>query len=139
MAPAPVAPPQAAPLPVAPPRDVDRLHSNSNRDLREGQRLVSADTSHQLVMQADGNLVCYRRGVSKSVWKSDTCNKGQGPFCFVMQEDRNAVIYGKHGAIWATNTCKCGVGPAALVMQDDGNVVLYGGNGHALWASAWKK
>lgn len=76
---------------VPPTPEVDTLHSNSNSQLNEGQKLVSSDKSHQLVMQHDGNLVCYHhRG---SVWSSHTNNKCAGPFCLVMQEDRNAVIY----------------------------------------------
>ena len=118
---------------VPPTPEVDTLHSNSNSQLEEGQKLVSSDKSHQLVMQHDGNLVCYRHG--GSVWSSHTNNKCAGPFCLVMQEDRNAVIYAhEHKSLWATGTCNHGIGPATLVMQNDGNIVIYGNDHGVIWS-----
>lgn len=108
------------------------LQSNSNSTLAEGQKLLSQDKSHALVMQGDGNLVCYNGG--SPVWASQTYSPGTGPFQLVMQEDRNAVIYGASGPIWATGTDRHGVAPSSLVMQDDGNIVIYGGDGRAVWS-----
>lgn len=110
----------------------DSLHSNSTNTLAEGQKLLSQDKSHALVMQGDGNLVCYNGG--SPVWDSQTRSPGTGPFQLVMQEDRNAVIYGASGPIWATGTDRHGTEPSSFVMQNDGNVVIYSGDGRALWS-----
>ena len=119
------------------PREVinadDTLHSNSNGELREGQKLVSRNQAHVLVMQGDGNLVYYNGG--RAPWSSNTGGKGSGPYCLVMQGDNNAVVYGQGGSvIWTTNTHGRGAAPARLVMQDDGNIVIYGANGKVIWA-----
>ena len=87
------------------------LQSNSNSTLVEGQKLLSQDKSHALVMQGDGNLVCYNGGFP--VWTSQTYSPDTGPFQSVMQEDRSAVICG------AIGTDRHGVAPSSLVMQDD--------------------
>ena len=68
------------------------------------------------------------------MWASQTYSPGAGPFQLVMQEDRNAVIYGASGPIWATGTDRHGVAPSSLVMQDDGNIVIYDGEGRAIWS-----
>lgn len=112
----------------------ESLQSNGNNTLAEGQKLLSRDKSHALVMQGDGNLVCYNSGAA--VWASKTYNPGTGPFQLVMQEDRNAVIYGPRGALWATGTDGHGVGPASFVMQDDGKIVIVGGDKQRIWTSA---
>ena len=112
----------------------ESLQSNSNNTLAEGQKLVSRDKSHALVMQGDGNLVCYNGGAA--VWASKTYNPGTGPFQLVMQQDRNAVIYGPRGAIWATGTDGHGTAPASFVMQDDGKIVIIVGDGQRIWNSS---
>ena len=112
---------------------VDTLHSDGNRELPQGQKLTSRNQAHELCMQGDGNLVHYNGG--RAVWSSGTCNIGSGPYCLVLQEDRNLVVYGQNGSvIWTTNTHGRGTGPARLVMQDDDNLVIYGGNGRVIWA-----
>lgn len=119
------------------PREVvnapDALHSVNNSQLPEGQKLMSRNQAHALVMQGDGNLVYYNGGGAP--WASDTGGRGSGPYCLVMQGDNNAVIYGQGGVpIWGSNTNGRGVGPAQLVMQDDGNIVIYDAKGKVLWA-----
>ena len=112
----------------------DTLHSDHKhtRELAGGQELVSKDKAHKLVMQRDGNLVCYHS--DKPVWSTQT-NRGAGPFTLVMQADRNLVRYGAgHASTWSTKTCNHGVHPASLVMQNDGNIVLYDGQHKALWS-----
>lgn len=113
--------------------DVDAVHSNANRELAQGQKLTSRNQAHILVMQHDGNLVHYNGG--RAVWSSETGGKGSGPYCLVLQEDNNAVVYGQGGSvIWATNTNGRGSAPARFVMQDDGNIVMYGASGKVIWA-----
>ena len=105
--------------PNAPPGDT--LHST--RELAEGQKLVSADQKHHLIMQRDGNFVCYYR--DKSIWSSKTAHKACGPYTLAMQEDRNLVVYATpRNPIWHTGTNIRGVGPARPVMRDDENIVI---------------
>ena len=110
----------------------DTLHGRDNNVLAQDEKLVSADKAHCLIMQNDGNLVCYRG--NKPVWSSNTARKGCGPYTLVMQDDRNLVIYGAaHDPIWNTRTQGQGSGPARLVMQNDGNVVVYDARKKVLW------
>lgn len=110
----------------------DTLHGQHNEVLAQGEKLVSQDQAHCLVMHHDGNLVCYHG--TRPVWASGSEHRGCGPYSLVMQHDRNLVIYGgAHGSTWKSGTHGKGTGPARLVMQNDGNVVVYDAHNHVLW------
>lgn len=95
--------------------------------MRDGMALRSLNGQYQLVMQADGNLVLYRRADSAALWGSTSNGPDRE---LVMQHDGNLVIYGPGGAVWASHTT--GYPNVRLLVQDDGNLVLYS-NGRALW------
>ena len=99
----------------------------TNRVLRRGMSLQSADGRYTLVLQAtDGNFVLY--GPSGALWAS-----GRAADFVVMQGDGNLVGYTNGGvATWASNTA--GSGGNRLVVQDDGNVVIYSPS-RAVWAT----
>ena len=90
--------------------------------LLPGQRLISADSKHSLVLQPDGNLVLYSAG-------NPTWSTGVRGNRAVMQGDGNFVLYLSDGIttvpVWHTNTAKK-AGSSRLVLQDDGNLVMYG-------------
>ncbi|PYC67045.1 hypothetical protein C7C46_30535 [Streptomyces tateyamensis] len=96
----------------------------------------------RLAMQADGNLVLYRKSDGAAIWSANTFNN---PGAYLsMQTDGNLVLYRSGGsatsnwALWTPNTW--GNPGAYFLVQDDGNLVVYraGGGpaaGGALWAS----
>ncbi|MFI9274952.1 glycoside hydrolase domain-containing protein [Kitasatospora sp. NPDC052896] len=96
----------------------------------------------ELMMQADGNLVMYRKADGAVLWSTNT--SGNSGAYVTMQADGNFVVYRKGGgpsaggALWSSGTWN---NPGAYaIMQDDGNLVVYrqGGGattGGALWAS----
>jgi hypothetical protein len=97
--------------------------------LTAGQYLWSRLDNHRLIMQGDGNLVQYEKGVA--VWASNT----QGnPGAFVqMQTDGNLVVYRADGAaLWSTRTH--GTDARLFAVQNDGNLVLYALDGRVIWA-----
>jgi glucose/arabinose dehydrogenase len=97
--------------------------------LRSGQSVASDSGRFLLVMQGDGNLVVYDRGVGP-IWA--TYSRTPGSYLAV-QSDGNVVVYDLSGrAVWATMTYS--PTPTQLVMQDDGNLVLYAGT-RPLWDS----
>lgn len=57
--------------------------------LPPGRSLFSADRSHELLMQADGNLVLYRRRDSRVVWTSGTSHSS----------GRAEVVFGQYGEL----------------------------------------
>ncbi|RKE21063.1 glycoside hydrolase domain-containing protein [Streptomyces sp. TLI_171] len=109
------------------------------RRFTAGQWTQSATT--RLVMQADGNLVLYRRSDGAALWSSNTW--GHAGAYALMQADGNLVVYraGRSdpgGALWSTGTW--GNAGAYAVLQDDANFVVYRKNGGpavggAVWAS----
>ncbi|MDH6112728.1 hypothetical protein P3T36_007619 [Kitasatospora sp. MAP12-15] len=113
---------------------------NPGGTLADGQWTQGALT--KLIMQADGNLVIYRKSDGVPIWSTQT-NNNRGDYA-IMQTDGNLVVYkaggssSTGGALWDSKTY---YNPGAyLVMQDDGNLVIYkqGGtsaNGGFLWAS----
>lgn len=110
--------------------------------LNEGQRLVSPNGSHYLVMQADGNLCIYTSS-DRFVWCS-MVTKGGGSY-LTMQADGNLVVYDRNNqAVWATETqaffdAKYGTSewkPVRAVLADDGTLGLYTGANKKVWSSA---
>ncbi len=103
--------------------------------LTPGAWLLSADRSHGLAFQPDGNLVAYAPGY-RPLWSSGTY--GNPGARFVLQSDGNAVVYARDGrALWDAGTY--GNPGATLRVQDDGNVVLYRANGSAAWFTGWDR
>ncbi|MFF7634362.1 trypsin-like serine protease [Kitasatospora sp. NPDC008050] len=94
-----------------------------------------------LEMQADGNLVLYRKSDGASLWNSGTA--GNPGAWLAMQSDGNLVVYkagggGGNGGLWASGTWWAA--GAYLKLQDDGNLVVYkkeGGEGigGAIWST----
>lgn len=93
-----------------------------------GESVASADGSHVLVHQTDGNVVLYDG--TKAVW--DTSTQSAETDTFVLQDDGNLVLYTEDGVpLWHSRTQSA---DAFARVQDDGNVVIYGAEG-PLWAS----
>lgn len=112
-------------------------------------------------MQADGNLVVYKKGGTNAAWASHTKDKG-GEY-LELQNDGNLVIYKKDGSpVWSTGTHEqlsnmllhlngnvgyeqtirkneyllSANGKYKLLLQDDGNLVLLKTNDNTVtWAS----
>jgi hypothetical protein len=98
----------------------------------------SQSASAWLILQADGNLVIYRKRDGAATWSSGT--GGHPGAVMQMQRDGNLVIYwgvapgNKYGpALWSSGTWN---NPGAYsLLQDDGNFVVYAADGHALWST----
>jgi hypothetical protein len=127
-------PPRAdVPDPTTSPADSD--HMTGGQTLTGGQWLMSADRTHGLAFQADGNLVAYGPN-SRALWSSRTY--GNPGATLRMQADGNLVVYAASGAVlWHAGTY--GNPGATLTVQDDGNVVLYRSNGTAAWFTGWDR
>ena len=80
-------------------------------------------------MQADGNLVLYRRSDMRVLWNSET--QGRGGDRVVMQGDGNLVIYDGGTARWNSHTN--GHPGSALALQADGNMVVYAPGARWIW------
>ncbi|MFI9273301.1 hypothetical protein ACIGXM_21650 [Kitasatospora sp. NPDC052896] len=115
----------------------DTLASNTGLP---GGTWVESNTTW-LVMQADGNLVLYRKSDGAALWSTGTWNH---PGMVAVMDSQGALdIYGDNQIIWSTRTWNS---PGAYAkVQDDGNVVVYQQNGGpstggALWQSGtWGK
>lgn len=110
-------------------------HLTANETLQHGQFIVSHNGIYQVIFQADGNLVLYKRypGMPlRPLWASNTAGH-TGDRC-IMQADGNLVLYDPgNKPIWASNTN--GHAQSRLIIQDDGNLVIYAPNNSPLWAS----
>lgn len=94
-----------------------------------GYALVAPNSTYNLQMQGDGNLVIYLNGVAQ--WSTGT-NGNFGAYG-VMQNDGNLVIYSAGGStLWARPGASRVPG-SRLVMQSDGNLVIYTPSGSAPW------
>lgn len=103
--------------------------------LTGGQWLMSADRTHGLAFQTDGNLVAYGPN-SRVLWSSHTY--GHPGAVLKMQADGNAVIYAFSGRVlWNAGTY--GNPGATLKVQNDGNVVIYRSNSSAAWFTGWDR
>jgi hypothetical protein len=95
-----------------------------------GQSVLSANGSHQLVMQSDGNLVVYSSD-GRALWTSRSAGRGAA---FVAGADGNLAVVDRTGhPVWTSATGRKGAG--RLLVQNDGNVVLYRNSGGVLWAT----
>jgi len=98
--------------------------------LQPGQTIASSNGQYRLVMQSDGNLVCYGRDGS-SRWSSQTA--GIRDVRLVMQGDGNLVLYSGSTPVWSTNTW--GHAGAHLQLGDTGVLDLIAANGGFLWST----
>ncbi len=105
----------------------------ANQTLYVNQSLYSSDSTHQLIMQPDGNLVLYNNsnGGHRWIWQSYTYGSGSNNY-LVNQPDGNLVEYNASGWVWQSHTYGSG-SSNRLVVQPDGNMVLYNLNSQPLW------
>lgn len=87
--------------------------------LAPGGFLSSDQGRFVLVVQTDGNVVLYERGVP--LFATGTSVPGDH---LVMQGDGNLVVYAGNRPLWASSTSGAG---ASAVLQGDGNFVVYRG------------
>eukprot|EP00884_Botryococcus_braunii_P020606 jgi/Botrbrau1/7229/Bobra.0021s0014.1 len=106
--------------------------------LESGQFLKSGNDLSRAILQADGNLVVYRKERSGIVPGYSTGTTGATKL--VNQADDNLVLYGADDTpIWTSGTSRPSntllpTGNAYLTLTDDG-VLVYSGNGLQLWDS----
>ena len=107
----------------------------AGQQLHGGQWLMSANRTHGLTLQTDGNLVAYGPN-SRVLWDSGT--PGRPGSVLTMQADGNLVVYSAGGRpLWNAGTY--GNPGATVKVQDDGNVVVYRTDGSAAWFSGWDR
>jgi hypothetical protein len=99
------------------------IPASPRQALGPGASMFSPNGQYRLVMQSNGNLVLFQRGVASPVWTSGTSAPGVSA---VMQYDGNLVV-----GSWGTNTF--GQPGSCFVVQDDGNIVIYTAGGVAIW------
>lgn len=124
---------------------VEKLAPVSNNELSAGSKLgigdklYSADQSHYLVMQEDGNLCVYTAS-NGFKWCSMASGFKRGHV--VMQTDGNLVVYdGKGRARWSTETTAYfnerfaypKFKPVKLVIKNDGTLNLLSKSGISVW------
>ena len=78
--------------------------------LRSGERIYSPARNYYAIMQTDGNLVVYYKGLEKdtAIWDTHTnSNSNKGSY-LAIQKDGNLVIYNKNGnnsnVVWASGS-----------------------------------
>lgn len=88
---------------------------NSGQSIFIDQALRSANGWFRTLLQADGNLVTYRKN-NTAAWSSKTV--GGGSYRLSVQSDGNAVIYTSgNESVWSTGTAKLGT---AVALQFQG-------------------
>ncbi len=101
----------------------------ADTELRTNDRLTSANGSHFLVMQGDGNLVLYT-SAGRALWATGT--NGSGAIRARFQGDGNLVLRTSSGAaVWSSKTS--GSGATSLKVLNTGNVVLLNASGAVIW------
>ena len=111
----------------------DRLQSDTS--IPQGFSIVSKNQKYYTKVQSDGELVLYDKG-NNALWKSNSANKGVGPFYLRMHLDGNLCFYGNDDVlIWNSNTKNAGSPPYQVKMQDDGNFCLFDTTGKIVWST----
>jgi Ricin-type beta-trefoil lectin domain-like len=124
-------------LVIETPPAIEESASNKNRllpgeQLRENQKLISANGEHNLVQQADGNLVIYN-SEQKAIWASGMNEKNVKRS--VMQQNGSLTQHpgGYDLVIWSTQTD--GNNGAYALLQDDGVLVIINRDNRIIWRS----
>mmetsp|Transcript_19132 Transcript_19132/g.48608 ORF Transcript_19132/g.48608 Transcript_19132/m.48608 type:complete len:475 (-) Transcript_19132:186-1610(-) len=106
--------------------------------LGPGEKLLSRNRQHSLVMQEDGHLCMYHesdpchpcRWAAQGTWDPD---KGHH---LMMQRDGNLVVYNRDGAPkWASNTHGKGSPPFTMELQDNGNLIISDYLNQVVWST----
>lgn len=106
-----------------------------NQYIKPNQYLASADGSHRLIFQPDGNLVLQRQSDMTQLWSTNT--GGQNGQRLVLGADGNLTVqtYGK-AAAWTSNTR--GNRVSRLTLRNDGNLVMVDTANKEVWATGTK-
>lgn len=105
-----------------------KTHLAPGETLQAGQSLVSPNGWFTVVVQTDGNVVLYNKGMT-AIWSTRT--RGNN-LRLVHQLDGNVVLYDDQNHVyWQTGTG--GFQTSGLHIQSDGNFALYATDGKALW------
>jgi hypothetical protein len=104
--------------------------------LKENQKIISANGEYNLVQQADGNLVIYNSS-QEAVWASGM--DGKNAKRTLMQQNGSLTQHpgGYDLVIWSTQTD--GNTGAYAMLQDDGVLVIVNQNNQIIWQSASSK
>ena len=108
--------------------------------LHQNESLRSADGTHQLLLQGDGNLVVLRNG--QPVWNAWTSTQWKFPgqqipaSHLTMEPDGNLVLYNADGPLWESDTHHEEESDRySLLLQDDGTFEIQE-LGSSLWEQA---
>ena len=102
---------------------------SANQQLTANQRITSANGSHYLIMQGDGNLVLYTSS-NRALWATGT--NGSGAIRARFQGDGNLVLRNSSGSsVWSSKTN--GSGAIRLQVVNQGNVYLFNSAGNVVW------
>ncbi|HEX4862189.1 MAG TPA: hypothetical protein VFV07_13210, partial [Rhizomicrobium sp.] len=102
------------------------MKAADNGFLTPGMRIFSPNGAYYLTYQANGALTLWASNPRRSVWTSNTRNKGA--WRTYMQSDGNFVIYDAPGrAFWGSGTH--GNPNAIMAVQDDGHFAILRPNG----------
>jgi len=86
-------------------------------------------------MQADGNFVVTEKESGRTLWSTNTADKGSGPYRLAMQKDTNLVLFDSQNEIvWKSRTNGRGKEPSRLVLKDDGDLIIYDTNDRIVWS-----
>ncbi len=115
---------------------------SSGERLNIGDYLSSNGSTFYATMQSDGNFVIYFSRYwfpNNAIW-STFSNIGSfnfnRPYCLLIQDDGNLVIYDSNDKIvWTSGFGQRGLPPHKLWMQGDGNLVLYDKFNNHIWST----
>eukprot|EP01132_Coremiostelium_polycephalum_P009168 gene9168-11236_t len=118
-----------------------RFHQGDTIQTQEkiytNKAVKSSNGLTQLGLHPDGNLVIHENG--RTVWTSDSANKGKSPHYLIMQSDGNLVLYDcEDHPTWASATHGQGVGPFQARVNNDGTVEVLDSRKQRLWISQKK-
>lgn len=117
---------------------------NEEMTIQAGYALSTYDSSYELIMAENGNLLLYRCDTKHSgcatgriIW--ETATQGHSNAYAKFQKDGNFVVYDSDGKpIWASShdgNYSLPQDSSSLYLQNDGNLVIYAKNGKSVWAS----
>ncbi|KAJ0064107.1 hypothetical protein NL108_006536 [Boleophthalmus pectinirostris] len=113
---------------------MSRNSISTNQELRFGEYIQSLNDEYYTIMQADSNLVTYRRGHGP-VWATGTAN-----FCaqrLVLQSDGNLVMFDSDKrVIWETGTKVEPFSSRMRLTITNQGFLLLDNDGDTIWSSA---